>query len=511
MTAVYCHGSGGNWLIFSTTTNLCLPAEPLTYSIDSPSRQNGKHGLLSKWQTVRARSPLACLAQSQAAVLSRPKIPNVSKRLSGYLPLSSTCPSLQSVQNSTKPHRLSACGIHSNKNNNQREVAVPRKTPSTERFETPKPLEAKLALLTPNGDENSLQEQEDPPSRSDSQKSFISKSRNTEPHTPVKSAQAGEDKRQKTVQSPSLGGSQSELLINKTRCKLPLRYRNIRRNLDESRHGPNQPSSSTRPQKDTTVEAAIAQLEATPKQPIPLAPSQIGNAIDHFESLIAGDRIYPKQKHSLRRKFRIPVSRSCQVTKPDSQPKPGVAEETRRKFSNSWGPARWRKGLIGHHTKNGQPEASREPPDVSHGSRRCEGHHIPTDGSADGRHSLSRLWDPRDERLNNLEHESITAVPDLYVNAGSRLEYDAQRLQVGSTDIGCNVTRMEQEHVGIQAGRRSWRFSGRRWMSRSSVPLIARADCTLEQPRPVRVNEIKRLVSLCREKVTGRKTRPQTD
>ncbi|PNY25368.1 Uncharacterized protein TCAP_04686 [Tolypocladium capitatum] len=55
--------------------------------------------------------------------------------------------------------------------------------------------------------------------------------------------------------------------------------------------------------------------------------------------------------------------------------------------------------------------------------------------------------------------------------------------------------------------RRSRRVSSRRWVSRSSGTLVARVQCVLEQPRPVRANEVKRLVSLCRDKVTGWKGR----
>ncbi|POR38856.1 Uncharacterized protein TPAR_00950 [Tolypocladium paradoxum] len=55
--------------------------------------------------------------------------------------------------------------------------------------------------------------------------------------------------------------------------------------------------------------------------------------------------------------------------------------------------------------------------------------------------------------------------------------------------------------------RGSRRVSSRRWVSRSSGTLVARVQCALEQPRPVRANEVRRLVSLCRDKVTGWKGR----
>lgn len=44
----------------------------------------------------------------------------------------------------------------------------------------------------------------------------------------------------------------------------------------------------------------------------------------------------------------------------------------------------------------------------------------------------------------------------------------------------------------------------RRRLSRSDQPVLARAQCVLEQPQPIRGGEVKRLASLCMEKVSGR-------
>ncbi|KAH7121962.1 hypothetical protein B0J13DRAFT_160924 [Dactylonectria estremocensis] len=44
----------------------------------------------------------------------------------------------------------------------------------------------------------------------------------------------------------------------------------------------------------------------------------------------------------------------------------------------------------------------------------------------------------------------------------------------------------------------------RRIISRSSGPFVSRAYCTLEQPRPVRANELRRLASLCKDRVVRR-------
>ena len=40
----------------------------------------------------------------------------------------------------------------------------------------------------------------------------------------------------------------------------------------------------------------------------------------------------------------------------------------------------------------------------------------------------------------------------------------------------------------------------RRWISRSGSTMIAKAQCALKHPKPVRADEVKRLVSLCRDK-----------
>lgn len=47
----------------------------------------------------------------------------------------------------------------------------------------------------------------------------------------------------------------------------------------------------------------------------------------------------------------------------------------------------------------------------------------------------------------------------------------------------------------------------RRRVSRSDQPTIARAQCVLEQPQPVRGSEVRRLASMCKERVSGRRTR----
>jgi hypothetical protein len=53
----------------------------------------------------------------------------------------------------------------------------------------------------------------------------------------------------------------------------------------------------------------------------------------------------------------------------------------------------------------------------------------------------------------------------------------------------------------IRLGSSTW---FRRGLSRSDQPVVARAECVLEQPKPVRGGEVKRLASLCRGRISGR-------
>lgn len=53
----------------------------------------------------------------------------------------------------------------------------------------------------------------------------------------------------------------------------------------------------------------------------------------------------------------------------------------------------------------------------------------------------------------------------------------------------------------IRLGSSTW---FRRGLSRSDQPVVARAKCALEQPKPVRGGEVKRLASLCKGRISGR-------
>jgi hypothetical protein len=52
-----------------------------------------------------------------------------------------------------------------------------------------------------------------------------------------------------------------------------------------------------------------------------------------------------------------------------------------------------------------------------------------------------------------------------------------------------------------EATQATSRNIGRRIVSRSSGPFVSKAHCSLEQPVPVRANELKRLVSLCKSRM----------
>ncbi|KAK5994910.1 hypothetical protein PT974_03298 [Cladobotryum mycophilum] len=55
------------------------------------------------------------------------------------------------------------------------------------------------------------------------------------------------------------------------------------------------------------------------------------------------------------------------------------------------------------------------------------------------------------------------------------------------------------------------RILGRRWISRTNGPLVAKVNCALEHPKPVRAGEMRRLASICKDKVVGWKLRSQTE
>lgn len=367
------------------------------------------------------------------------------------------------------------------------------------------------AAVSKQSDEKSAQPlREESPSRSTSSRISSVKIRLTGITSLTKSSHVGGGEEEAT-QSPEPVKTPPALSVNKIRSKLPLRN-HINRRSNGQNYAPSHSPSPIRLPKEKNVESVVAQWEATPKKRTIFPPSQIGNKIGHFESLIAKDKMGPKPKYNIGHKPRIPASASYQVMKPDSHLKLGRMEETRRKFSSSWGPARWRKSRIIDSSETVKHIAQ----SVNKSrSRRCDGQHIPADGSTEAMRPMSDNWDFWMDRPDTSERQKGLHGSLPTDSVDNRLKSGTQQAQ--ASPAASNRDALEKEHAYKNLGldgedkRRSWRLSGRRWMSRSTVPLVAGADCALEQPQPMRVNEMRRLVSLCRDKMTGRKDRPQTD
>lgn len=57
----------------------------------------------------------------------------------------------------------------------------------------------------------------------------------------------------------------------------------------------------------------------------------------------------------------------------------------------------------------------------------------------------------------------------------------------------------------------SLRLLSRRLMSRSHGLFVSQAHCTLQQPQPVRGGEIRRITSLCKDRMAALRARPRTE
>ncbi|KID96968.1 hypothetical protein MAJ_07108, partial [Metarhizium majus ARSEF 297] len=374
----------------------------------------------------------------------------------------------------------------------------------------PKPTDMHPSRLSLNTSESTSTAQARPPSRPESQKSLIPKARDDRAVPHIESAPPKSGKEEEIDKLPQFVGFQPTPSVSKARSKLPLRQ-HIKRKSYEFKHGPSHLTSPVLLHNEMSVEAAVAQLEATPKQPAFSTPSQIENKIGLFESLIAKEKTNVKSKYSIRYKARIPASVSCQVV---HQPKPGITEEVRRKSSSSWGPARWRQRPIVQNIEAEHHAAQDEPKSVS---RKGEDQRVPTDEPMEMvRSSLSGNWEIWTDNINNSEKETKSDGSLPRVSSIHHPESDTQQPQNDPASVGSYAGQWGQGAKSMQVTqtgerRRTWRLSGRRWTSRSNTPFIARVNCALEQPQPVRVNEMKRLASLCREKMTMRKDRAQTD
>lgn len=477
---------------------------------------------------------MPCMAQSQTAVLSRPTIPNASKRLSGYLPLlPSTCPSLPQVQIATQSHTLSDCVQSCMKDGQSAKgwkksiVAPGPSTPSpTTKGKQAQPhqlMYPSVGELVPDADED----QETPRAsvvmsfetlslrRVDVQSSIIVENRHT--------TSTGDE-----IAHRETAGTESPGPVHQIESSIPGRYRSpcgIKTKkaqpshdmMDLSLNSSYQPSSShiisTRPPKEKHVEAVVAKLETGPKKP--MKPARISNTIDHFESLISGDGSNGKHKSSIRLPKRLATSSSCHLNKPDGKIKTGAAESSRRKFSSSWGPARFRKSRAPNSSDAAQPNNSDEPSHEKPSRQRLEGDQLPTDGTVEQSPPATENWPGRFQNNHDTCHVAQVQMAKTRTTMSSRLRPRGPRPQpVTTAENGSMPQSAEQVNTDADLhandGHGSWRRR-RRWVSRSSIPLVAQADCALQQPKPIRVSEVRRLVSLCRDKMTGRKYRAQTD
>ncbi|KAK2590590.1 hypothetical protein QQS21_011737 [Conoideocrella luteorostrata] len=492
----------------------------LNAPIDSSpgSRHSGKKfPLLSKWQTFRARSPLACMAQSQTAVLSRPAIPNVSQRLSEYLPLSSTCPSLANVRVAATPHTLSECRHRGLNDGNLAILQGPSILPSAVTAQHTQHLDVFLDPVS------QFENQEIPresvksvvsfSSRCNSKQSFATQSNITEPA--AKEILLRKDAGQRVIQppqppdfidevdfvtAPGIQNNEEYFSGGTTGSVLKPAFRQI-----PSR------TSSRQQHEEKQTEITATHFETSPKKSLDTTASQINNTIVLFESLIAGDEATTsKRKNNPSPLKPLTASSSCHLSTPLSKIKTGTMESTRRKFSNSWGPARFQKSRAHHSSDAARPNHSDELAYKKPNRRRWERNGLFIDGTTEGKHPDLNQWPGRPGYSNQA---SQAQHPNAFGSVGLGPQIPVP--QSGSTTIGCSISQTQQEYINTSFyendnyGHTSWR-SRRRWVSRST-PLIGRVDCALEQPKPIRVSEMKRLVSLCRDKVAGRKYRAKTE
>ncbi|QUC20507.1 uncharacterized protein UV8b_04748 [Ustilaginoidea virens] len=502
------HANGGK---LSPATNQSYRADEVPANSGHEAMRVGqKPPLMTRWQTVRARSPLACMAQSQVAVLSRPAIPNVSMRLSGYLPMSSTCPLLPNTLDLTKPHSLSDCfqeAVSDDCSSKGCSSITPRcrsSTPSSA-AESQQELTARVGNASPksqgpnevchtpraahsavDGSPGKDDDEQNTPSRKSGKNGLLAGATNDCLH---------DDSGRMAGLSPYIASMSTWPSNNGLESSGP----------DPTlSHGQSQIRQGSCKPKEKLVMSAIASFEAVSNRSSEETTPRISSTIEHFESLISGDQTSQRHKTSLQKKKKLTASSSWQPNKADGRLKTSTMELARRKFSNSWGPARFKKIRPLCDDESAKDLCYKKP-----SQRRWEQSNMPTDGSVHSRDRDLSEWSERREHAGSRIKGQCMEPNDSPGSDVEPGEPSAQR---------CNLTL---ENVTGQSGkgssrkrqpsdwRGSWRLSRRRWVSRSSIPLIAQAECTLEQPKPVRVNEVRRLVSLCRDKMTGWKHRAQ--
>lgn len=99
-----------------------------------------------------------------------------------------------------------------------------------------------------------------------------------------------------------------------------------------------------------------------------------------------------------------------------------------------------------------------------------------------------------------------------HISMGSRDETYNRTQKGGDSRLLCLPASRTKSETDILFGKESSRHnSGRRHLSRSSAPVVAKLQCTLKEPRPLRVGEMRRIISLCRGAMSGRGARSHSD
>lgn len=111
------------------------------------------------------------------------------------------------------------------------------------------------------------------------------------------------------------------------------------------------------------------------------------------------------------------------------------------------------------------------------------------------------------------QHSFLVQRPGYNVDGegGADFQQEYRAIPCEETSInGCEASSTKQK-PGIGDRHPSLRLLRRRLISRSHGLFVSQAHCTLQQPQPVRGKEIRRLTSLCRERMAALRARAQTE
>ncbi|KND87631.1 hypothetical protein TOPH_07749 [Tolypocladium ophioglossoides CBS 100239] len=503
----------------------------LNASKSSPHKQTGystKLPLTSSWQTVRTSSPSPSSRSNRTVLQENPSKANVPHRLSQCLPFNKTFPSLLDRQNTKSNSRLLPDASSAATNDDASLERTPEwssyySTSSRETRDKPSWLSLKQDKPVPVP-KTPVQSQEDsmilPVAATGSAKGIptgrlmhssansggtirVRKRQETTPAQP-RLGTTGPKPHGSTVPAGFSGSPGSRRL-----CK--------KRAKDADEPSEDQPNHSATPapgKKAPHLQDTIGLFESLSRQATTDRPSSSGN----WSST--------KQRDAARRQ-----------DEPRTQKRGIGLGSTFRKISGSWGRIRLARAMSRKsntaYTEIDIGRAAGNTPSARFGKneRQTPGR-LHEDDSQTNLIDLATLdlidieaamrgstlppigkpfscpWDGEGSQSDDAQgshDENIDSGDGEPSNQDSR-----RKGSQGSTDTETRTAgtarRSSSDHETHEQ-RRSRRVSSRRWVSRSSGTLVARVQCALEQPRPVRANEVKRLVSLCRDKVTGWKGR----